>query len=140
LCCINVFAKYFSFSKQQSMKLKDSLGYFGETLACNHLQSKGFVILHRNWRSFKFEIDIIAQKDEYIVIVEVKTRTSIDFGEPYSFVSKKKQSQLVKAAQRYADISNIDCEMRFDIISIVIQDEQYDIEHIEHAFTPLLGM
>jgi len=122
------------------MKIKDSLGYLGETLACDYLQKKGYKILHRNWRSQKFEIDIIAQHDTFIVIVEVKTRTSIEFGEPFTFVSKSKQSQLVKGTQRFAEINNIESEIRFDIISIVVKNKQHEIEHIEDAFSPLLGM
>ncbi len=68
----------------------NELGKKGEELAVNHLEENGYEILERNWVFQKAEIDIIAQKDEVLAIVEVKTRSSLDFGSPQDFVKPKK--------------------------------------------------
>ena len=74
------------------MAQHNQLGKKGEELAVNHLLKKGYNILERNYRFDKAEVDIIAQKKDILAVVEVKTRTSADFGNPESFVSKKKDS------------------------------------------------
>ena len=68
----------------------NELGKKGEELAVKYLQEDGYEILDRNWTFQKAEIDIIAQKDNYLAIVEVKTRSSLDFGDPQDFVKPKK--------------------------------------------------
>ncbi len=73
-----------------------------------------------------------------LVIVEVKTRQSVFFGEPEEAVTKKKQKFLVRAAETYIMQRNIDLETRFDIVSVVISNGQVMINHIEEAFYPTL--
>ena len=110
------------------------LGKLGEDLAVNLLISKGYQILERNWRSGHKEIDIIALDDDVLVIVEVKTRKSDDYGEPEIAVGITKQRMLIWAADAYVRYKNLNVDVRFDIISIVISDTEPEIEHIEDAF------
>ncbi len=118
------------------------LGKIGEDLAVDYLIKKGYQILERNWRSGHKEIDIIAlNDDDVLIIVEVKTRKSDDFGEPDIAVGITKQRMLIWAADAYVRYKNLDVDVRFDIISIVISDAEPEIEHIEDAFiSPLRGV
>ena len=119
------------------MTENQDLGKLGEEFAVHFLVSKGFKILAKNWRFRKDEIDIIAKKDNYLVIVEVKTRSTSFFGEPFTAVTKKKQDFLIRAANAYIEENNIELECRFDIVSIVFVDKKHRIEHIEDAFYPV---
>ncbi len=121
-------------------KEKDELGLLGEQIAAEYLESIDYAIIERNWKHKPYEIDIIAQDGEFIVIVEVKTRTTDDFGDPQDFVTRKKQSFLVKATQLYADVNNISQEFRFDVIAVLMKKPEPRIEHLKGAFIPLLGM
>lgn len=112
------------------------LGNKGEAFALHLLMSKGFKILERNWRFRKDEVDIIATDDQFLVIVEVKTRSTSYFGEPYTAVTKKKQGFLIRAANAYIEKQDIDLECRFDIISIVFAKDKPYVDHIEDAFYP----
>ena len=116
----------------------NDLGTLGEEMAAKHLHDKGFTILATNWRFGKDEIDIIAEKGDFLVIVEVKTRRSAGFGEPEVFVNKTKQRFLVRAAQAYLEKNEVDKETRFDVISIVLNNTTRNINHIEDAFYPVL--
>ena len=121
------------------MATHNELGNKGEKLACEYLISKGYTIRNINWKVRKFEIDIIAENKEYIVIVEVKTRSYTYFGEPKEFVNKAKIKRIINAAGHYIYSNNINKEIRFDIISISkTTKEDYNIEHIENAFTAAL--
>lgn len=113
----------------------NELGDLGEKLAQEYLQSKGYVILEKNWTFQKAEIDIIAQKESNtLVIVEVKTRTNTFIGNPEEFVNKKKIKMLVTAANEYIISHHLDVEARFDIMAVVVNQQYQHIEHIENAF------
>ena len=112
----------------------NELGKFGEELAVAFLQQNGYEILETNWTFQKAEIDIIAQKENTLAVVEVKTRSSIEFGLPQDFVKPKKIQLLVKAINEYVISNNLDVEVRFDIIAIYKEDKEYKLEHIEEAF------
>ena len=114
----------------------NELGKKGEEMARKFLVEKGYEILATNWRYSKDEIDIIARKDNCLVIAEVKTRFSNVFGEPEEFVSNKKQSFLIRAANVYVEKNNITDEVRFDIISVLYHGARWQINHIEDAFYP----
>ena len=114
------------------------LGKLGEDLAVNYLVDNGYQILERNWRSGHKEIDIIALDGDELVVVEVKCRKSNTFGDPDIAVGADKQRMLVWAADAYVRYKNLDVEVRFDIISIIITDTDKQIEHIEDAFYPLI--
>jgi putative endonuclease len=116
----------------------NELGIMGEKIAQKFLLKKGYKIVATNWRYLKDEIDIIAFHDKYIVIVEVKTRSTNAFGEPEEAVSKKKRKFLVRAADAYIQQKNIENEARFDIISVIVEGNKWEIAHIEDAFYPTL--
>jgi putative endonuclease len=112
----------------------NDLGKFGEELAVDFLEKNGYEILETNWVFDKAEIDIIAQKNEILAVVEVKTRSSLDFGLPQEFVKPKKIQLLLKAVNEYITQNDLDVEVRFDIIAIHKEGENFNIEHIEEAF------
>ena len=114
------------------------LGKTGEELAAEYLKHKGYKILETNWRKGQLEIDIVALKDETLVVAEVKTRSTNYFGEPEEFVTKAKQKNLIRAANGYIHEKNMDLETRFDILSVLVKGSQYQIFHIEDAFYPTL--
>jgi putative endonuclease len=116
----------------------NELGDKGEFLAVQYLEKQGYSILTRNWRTGKLEIDIIAQKDGFVVFVEVKTRVNNYMGEPEMAVTKKKQSQIIKAADAYFKETDCQLESRFDIISVILNSKTEEIKHIEQAFYPLM--
>lgn len=112
----------------------NDLGKQGEELAVDFLQKNGYEILETNWIFQKAEIDIIAQKGTILAVVEVKTRSSIEFGLPQEFVKPKKIQLLVKAVNEYVISNELDVEVRFDIIAIYKEDNEYKLDHIEEAF------
>lgn len=116
----------------------NEFGKKGEDIAAEYLQKKGYKILERNWVSGKNEIDIIAREGKYVVVVEVKSRHSNYAGEPETAVTKDKQRSLIRAANSYVRKMNMDEEVRFDIISILVVKGKEEINHIEDAFYPTL--
>ena len=112
------------------------LGKLGEKMAAEHLDKKGFQILHKNYVYGRAEVDIVAMKDNTIVFVEVKTRESSYLSAPEYTVSLKKQRQIIKAADAYLKEHQLEQESRFDIISIIINSQYNKLEHLEHAFYP----
>lgn len=116
------------------MAFHNELGKKGEELAKEFLQNNGYIILESNFVFQKAEIDIIAQKEDTLIVVEVKTRSSIDFGNPQDFVNPKKIKLLVKAIDEYVNLKNLDLSIRFDIISVIHDKGEFTIEHFEDAF------
>lgn len=116
------------------MASHNELGNRGENLAVEFLQNNGYTILDRNWRFKKAEIDIIALKNDILAGIEVKTRSTNYFGNPQDFVSTKKIQLLVEAMDEYVSTKDLDVEVRFDIIGVLISQDQQEIEHIEDAF------
>ena len=112
----------------------NDLGKLGEELAVAFLKKAGYEILETNWVFQKAEIDIIAKKADVLAIVEVKTRSTADFGLPQDFVKPKKIQLLVKAVNEYIISNDLDTEARFDIIAVQKNGDNYDIEHLEDAF------
>ncbi len=115
-----------------------SIGKSGESIASTHLINLGFKILERNWQFSHAEIDIIADNQEFIIFVEVKYRKSNTFGAPESFVSRKKQALIIRAANAYIRQKNVQTEARFDIIAITGMEPNQQIDHIPFAFYPTL--
>lgn len=116
------------------MAQHNELGKKGEDLAVRFLIKNGYTIKERNYRFNKAEVDIIAKKDAVLAIIEVKTRSTKEFGNPEKFVKPKQIQRLVKAVNEYVIENELDTEVRFDIISIIKEKQQYNIEHIEDAF------
>ncbi|MHC1706832.1 MAG: YraN family protein [Bacteroidales bacterium] len=113
-------------------------GAKGEEIARRFLAEKGYQILETNWRAGFHEIDIIARKGGFLVVVEVKTRKGKPLVEPEEAVDMNKQKLLIKAANKYIELNNVSLETRFDIIGIIMQGENYQVNHIEDAFYPRL--
>jgi putative endonuclease len=112
----------------------NDLGRLGEEMAVEYLRKNNYTILQTNYVFQKAEIDIIAQKGAVLAIVEVKTRSSLDFGLPQDFVKLKKIQLLVKAVNEYIVQNDVDAEARFDIISVFKNNGSFEIEHLEDAF------
>lgn len=112
----------------------NELGKLGEELAVEFLQKNGYTILETNWTFQKAEVDIIAQKENILAVVEVKTRSNLDYGLPQDFVKPKKIRLLVMAVNEYVISRNLDVEVRFDIIAIAKESNLFKIEHLENAF------
>lgn len=112
----------------------NDLGKKGEDTAEHYLRQRNYEILERNWLYEKYEIDIIARNEEYIVFVEVKTRSSSQWGNPEEAVSKGKIKRIVEAADFYLREYDIDLPARFDVVAAIWNGEKFEIEHIDDAF------
>lgn len=119
--------------KNQHLKI----GIEGEEIAAKFLLDKGYDILHKRWTYKHKEVDIIAKFKNLLVIVEVKTRSSEKFSRPEEAVDYKKQRFLMEATEAFINNYNNFDEIRFDIISIILQKNEYTIYHIENAFNSL---
>lgn len=116
------------------MATHNELGEWGEEFATLYLLKNDYEILERNWTFQKAEIDIIARKNNEVIIVEVKTRNSDFFGDPQDFVTPGKIKLLIKAANEYIVSNEISLEARFDIIAILKNKTTEKLEHFENAF------
>lgn len=102
------------------MQLKDKLGRYGEAIAAQLLIDRGYRILDRNWRCSHGEIDIVAAVERTLVVCEVKTRSSVEFGEPAEAVDRSKASRLrILAAQYLAVHPGGWDDIRFDVVSVL---------------------
>ena len=116
-------------------------GHQCEFMACRYLEKQGYLIQETNWRCGHKEIDIIAKDGEILVIVEVKARKSEDFTNAEDAVDEKKMRNLIKAAHSYILIKNLDCETRFDIITVILDNNgEYKLNHIKDAFLPIINV
>ena len=116
------------------MAKHNKLGQDGELIAFMVLQRDGFTILETNWRFQKAEVDIIAQKDGFLIFIEVKTRGSKKFGNPSDSIDKKKISLYKDAVEGYLEQYPSELEVRFDVVNIIIGKDETEIEHIPNAF------
>ncbi|MFY1048135.1 YraN family protein [Chryseobacterium sp. GP-SGM7] len=113
----------------------NDLGKEAENLAAEYLLKNGYKILVRNFRFKKNEVDIIAEKDNLIIIIEVKARSTDFFILPQEAVTKGKIKSIVLAANHFLEEFNKNQEVRFDIVSVLPdQNKNLQIEHIEDAF------
>lgn len=117
------------------MAIHNELGKQGEEIAVDFLLKKGYKIQERNWRYLKAEIDIIAVYNNTLIIVEVKTRSTKDFGDPQDFIKRKQIQLLVTAANEYVIRNDLEMEVRFDAIAVVIPKKgPIEITHLEDGF------
>lgn len=120
----------------------NELGIWGEQYATNYLRDKGYEIIARNWRIGHRDIDIIARSPDNttVVFVEVKTRTNDVITKPEDAVNLKKIRNIGLAANAYVKQMNVVDMIRFDIITIVgNNDNNAQHEHIKDAFNPCLA-
>ncbi len=120
------------------MAQHNELGKAGENAAVAYLESHDYVIRHRNWRRGHLELDIVAAKNNELIVVEVKTRSDTRFARPEDAVTLSKIKRTVRAADTYIKLYQIDAPVRFDIITVVGDKENFKIEHIKEAFYPPL--
>ncbi|MDO4950228.1 MAG: YraN family protein [Bacteroidales bacterium] len=119
------------------MASHNELGLQGEAFAAQYLEDSGYMVRHCNWKSFSGkEIDIVAEKDGILVFVEVKTRRSALYGQPFEAVDRRKMQYLMAAANSYTRLFNWHRHVRFDVISLVGLQPPFQLQHIENAFDP----
>jgi putative endonuclease len=119
------------------MAKHNDLGDFGEERAADYLQSQGYILRHQNWKSGKKELDIVAEKENVLVVIEVKTRSTDHFEHPKEAITNAKIRHTVHAAEAYIFKYDLMMETRFDIVSVISgKDGDFTIEHIEDAFLP----
>lgn len=112
-----------------------NLGNAGENFAANYLEQRGYKILARNFRVRSAEIDIIAELDDVIIFVEVKTRSSIQYGLLVEAVNFRKQQKIIEAASVFLqDEKYFDNACRFDVVEIYSDGVKFSARHIENAF------
>lgn len=109
----------------------------GESLAATYLEEHGYHIVARQWRFERYELDLVATKENAVVFVEVKTRYSNTYGEPWEAVNKTKRKKICTSADAYIRQYDLTLEPRFDIVSIIKNGNTCAIEHIEEAFWPM---
>ena len=102
------------------MHPKDALGRYGEDLAAEHLRRQGLVVLDRNWRCARGELDIIARDGMALVVCEVKTRRGTGYGTPVEAVGPRKLRRLRELALRWLDEQQVHVpEIRIDVIGVL---------------------
>ena len=116
------------------MAQHNELGKKGEQEAVDFLKKQGYKILETNFRHIKNEVDIIAEYKNQLIAVEVKTRSTRDFGDPQDFVKPLQIKSIVNAVDAYMQQRNIDLEVRFDIVAVLALNGKFEIEHIDDAF------
>ncbi|HWP69766.1 MAG TPA: YraN family protein [Gemmatimonadaceae bacterium] len=110
-------------------------GLQGERIAERWLQTRGWKVLQRRYRSGHRDIDLIAQRDELVAFVEVKARMGADFGDPVEAVNWKKRNELVRSAYTWIDRHGRAGEVyRFDVIGVLVTGERVRVRHVENAF------
>lgn len=115
------------------------IGEWGEAVALRHLESKGYRIRVRNWRTPEGEVDIVAQDGDTIVFVEVKARTTRDFGWPEESITAAKRRRLQRAAWAYLQAHEmVDAMWRIDVIAID-RSSSGTVERLEHYVSAVDG-
>ncbi len=119
------------------MNIANINGVNGETIATKFLVKKGYDILALNYRARFGEVDIIAEKDEYIIFAEVKTRSENAIYKPYEAVTSTKQKKILRAAMQYLGATGNEKQVRFDIIEVYLTKNPFlkpKVNHIKNAF------
>lgn len=109
-------------------------GEAGEEQACRFMEEQGYLILQRNWRFGRAEVDLICGKERELVFIEVKTRSTDHYGDPELFVGPAKQKKMKEAATAFTNGLKEEFTIRFDIIAIIQQGEHSGLLHLENAF------
>jgi putative endonuclease len=122
------------------MRVKDAVGRFGEEVAARHLQAAGLQILARNWRCRQGELDIVARDGTQLVIVEVKTRSSLGYGSPAEAVHRAKSARIRQLGLRWIlehreqGGPEFWTALRFDVVTVVRSSRGLQVEHLAGAF------
>lgn len=119
----------------------NELGTWGEDEAALYLEGEGYVIIDRDWKIGRRDLDIVALSPDgkTLVVVEVKTRSGNDYQLPEEAVDGRKMRNLAMATNAYVKEHQVDKELRFDIISVVgVGHQVKSLEHLKDAFNPML--
>ena len=116
------------------MTSKMQTGGDGESAAADYLIAKGYEVLERNYRHGRAEIDLIVKKKNWLVFVEVKTRSYSRFGFPEEFVDRAKEELILMAAENYIYETNWEGNVRYDIVSVLGVGFEREVVHFEDAF------
>ncbi|MEQ5792322.1 YraN family protein [Muricauda sp. NFXS6] len=112
----------------------NTFGKLGEQKAVDFLKASGYEIKARNYRYLNAEVDIIAEKEGFLVIVEVKSRNKGFLEDISDAISPKKIKLLTMAADHFVAKKDLDLEVRFDIITVIKNGKNFNVEHFENAF------
>ena len=117
------------------MRVKDAVGRYGEAVAADWLVAAGWTLLARNWRCPDGELDVIARDGRTIVFVEVKTRSSLAFGDPAEAVTPAKAARIRRLAVRWLAEQDVSGDVRFDVVSVLRGDGSGPVvRHLPGAF------
>ena len=120
------------------MARHNDFGKWGEDIAANYMLEHGFEILERNWRHGRMEIDIIAQNDMVLHIVEVKTRSNDEFFDPMRSITRAKKQHMVASANAYINYYGLQCEIQYDVIILIGSEGNFKLEYYPDLFVPKL--
>jgi putative endonuclease len=115
---------------------KQDTGQLAEQLAANYLRQHGFTIRHVNWRWKHKELDIIAEKDGRLHVVEVRSLHSAYFQAPYQSIDRQKQRHLIAATDAYIKQYKLTMEVQLDVVSIVFNGATHTLEYLPNAIYP----
>lgn len=110
------------------------IGKYGEKIARQYLERKGYVCRAMNYRYRRAEIDLIMEKEDLLLFIEVKTRTCEAFGMPEEAVTPPQEGRIQDAAEAYLLETDWQHMIRFDIVSIILQGKRYKVRHFIDAF------
>ena len=116
-----------------------ALGRRGEDIAHRYLQRLGMTIVARNYTSpgGRAEADLVARDGEELVVVEVKTRSSADYGPPERAIGYEKERKMIYAGEHYARRADIPFELlRFDVVSVLVLGTSVEVDHFKAAVQP----
>jgi len=116
------------------MASHNTFGKQGEQKAVDFLKASGYIIKALNYRYLNAEVDIIAERDGFLVIVEVKSRNKGFLEGVSDVITPKKIKLLTMATNHFVEASDLDLEVRFDVITVIKNADNYEIEHFENAF------
>ncbi len=102
---------------------KKIIGDKGEDIAENYLKKKGYKIIERNFKTRSLEIDIIAEKENILVFVEVRSKTKNNFGTPEETIDFKKLRKLKSNAEKYINYKKYNGVCRIDAICIIFKNK-----------------
>lgn len=117
---------------------RKKLGKWGESLAATHLESKGYEILERNWRTNQGEIDLVVKAGQELIFVEVKTRRGRQMGAPEEGLTRRKADKLMLLAQQYVAQNDLDVDWRIDLVAVEL-DGRGKLIRCDHIPNAVLG-
>jgi putative endonuclease len=112
------------------------LGKEAEEIALRELESMGYSLLDRNWQFGHKELDLVMMDRQELVIVEVKSLRSITYGQPIDHVNRRKERNIIDAADAYIIQKDLSHPVRFDVVEVVFSGNEHAVNHIPNAFGP----